>query len=134
MHSAVLAPAWRSHQNSGRGRDRRCLPTVSGRQAAKDPTSLCTCFAGWSNYGSAEEEPEIVNQLLQALADTGRCLFFDTPDELKRYLGVGLVVLSKLALLTRLKQEVRNTGSSGTFCGPMSIQSCFSPNGLVCHA
>ena len=34
----------------------------------------------------------------------GHCLLFDTLDEVKSYMGVGHVVLSKLALLTKLEK------------------------------
>ena len=35
----------------------------------------------------------------------GHCLFFDTHDKVQSYLGVGHVVLSKLALFTMLKPD-----------------------------
>ena len=35
-----------------------------GYEQPRNPASLYTCPAGWSNYASAEDEPEIANQLL----------------------------------------------------------------------
>ena len=42
----------------GRGRDCWRLHTVSRLRAAEEPASRYTCPAGWSNYASAEDEPE----------------------------------------------------------------------------
>ena len=90
----------------------------------RNPASLCMCLAGWSNCASAEDESQIANQLLQIEVGMGHCLLFDTLDEVKSYMGVGHVVLSKLALLTKLeKDEVRSTVSSGTFFGLRSTVS-----------
>ena len=62
------------------------------------------CLAGWSNYTSAEDEPQVVNQLPQTQEGMCYCLFFDTLNELQSFLGVGHVVLPKLAL-TKFKPD-----------------------------
>ena len=98
--SVVLAPAWRSHRNPGRGRDPSVFPPCYSEEQPRNPAS--TSLAGWSSHASAEEEPEFVSQLLQAQADVGHCLFFDTLDELK-LLRLGLHG-PRFALLTKLKQ------------------------------
>ena len=81
------------------------FPPCHGDVQPRNPASLFTFLVGWSNYTCAKDEAEVVNQLLQAPEGMGHCLFFDTLNEFQNYLGVGHVVLSKLALTTELKPD-----------------------------
>ena len=81
------------------------FPSVIPEDIAYSPYSLYSEFAGWSNYASAEEEPQVVADLLQAQADKGHCKFFDDMPSLCEYLGVESVVLTKLALITKPKAD-----------------------------
>ena len=69
--------------------------------STRTPESVQSELAGWSNYRSAEDEPGIVDKLLQEQAAKGHCKFFETYEELLDYLGVDDVVLSKLALISK---------------------------------
>ena len=62
-------------------------------------------MAGWSNYSSAEDEPDVVKGLLDAQAAKGHCKFFDDITSMEQYLGVDHVVLTKLALITKFKAD-----------------------------
>ena len=59
-------------------------------------------MAGWANYALAEDEPEVVAKLLEAQAAKGHCKLFDGFQQLGHFLGVGHVVLIKLAPITEL--------------------------------
>ena len=71
----------------------------------RDPYSIYSELAGWSNYSSAEDEIGIVNELLEAQEAKKHCKFFDTMDELCDYLGVDDVILTKLALISKQKPD-----------------------------
>ena len=73
--------------------------------AQMDPDELSTNMAGWSNYASAESEPAVVMELLDAQAKKGHCRFFDSEAELAEFLGVETVVLSKLALISKPRPD-----------------------------
>ena len=60
---------------------------------------------GWSKHPPADEESEVVNQLLQAHEEMGRGLLFDAADELKRYLAWNTLCCPKVAILTNLEQD-----------------------------
>jgi hypothetical protein len=81
------------------------FPRVVPDDPASNPLSLYSELAGWSNYASAEEEPQVVADLLRAQSDKGHCRFFDDMESLLEYLGVEHVVLTKLALVTKLKAD-----------------------------
>ena len=93
-----LAPAWRSHRNPRRGRDRWCLLTVSRRRAVKEPCvtedvshkMVELCFGSRKGRG---REPAVA---------TPCGLFFDALHDFNSHLGVDHVVLSQLALFTKL--------------------------------
>ena len=69
------------------------------------PEQLHTNLAGWTNYVSAENEPEVVRGLLDDQARKGHCKFFDTEDELLDFLNVDSVILSKLALISKPRPD-----------------------------
>ena len=71
----------------------------------KDPYSIYSELAGWSNYSSAEDEIGTVNEFLGAQESKGHCKFFDSMDELCNYLAVDDVVLTKLALISKQKSD-----------------------------
>ena len=69
------------------------------------PQDLHTQLEGWSNYKSAEEEPEVVGQLLREQEDKQHCRMFDTLEEALEYLHTDSAVLSKLALVTKVRAD-----------------------------
>jgi len=81
------------------------FPEVSPDEVPKDPDTLTSCVAGWSNYASAEEEPQVVMDLLQKQESKGHCKFFDSMPKLLEYLQVDSAVLTKLALITKIKGD-----------------------------
>jgi len=81
------------------------FPAVAPDEAPKNPDTLTSCVAGWTNYASAESEPQIVMELLQKQKDKGHCNFFDSMPQLCAYLQVESAVLTKLALITKVKPD-----------------------------
>ena len=81
------------------------FPPVEPGEPARRPDTLFTELAGWSNYSSAEDEPEVVASLLKAQEDKGHCRFFDSVEQLREYLGEDQVILTKLALVSKLKAD-----------------------------
>ena len=97
-------------------------PAVEPTDPVRHPDTLFSELAGWSNYSSAEDEPDVVNGLLDAQAAKGHCKFFDDITSLEQYLGVDHVVLAKLALITKYKADaLRSTALFGIFCDQTSI-------------
>ena len=60
---------------------------------------------GWENYKTAEEEPEVCIQLLDAMVEKGWSVVFEDPLEAERYLGVPGLVLNRLGLVTKVKPD-----------------------------
>jgi len=81
------------------------FPAVAPDEAPKNPDTLSSCVAGWTNYASADSEPQIVMELLQKQKDKGHCNFFDSMPQLCAYLQVESAVLTKLALITKVKPD-----------------------------
>ena len=81
------------------------FPAVVPTDPVRNPDSLFSELAGWANYASAEDEPEVVKGLLDAQAAKGHCKFFDSITDLEQYLGVDHIVLTKLALITKYKAD-----------------------------
>ena len=81
------------------------FPSVSTDDPLPDPESLYSDLAGWTNYASAEDEPGVVADLLEAQEQKGHCKFFDSMPELCEFLDVSSVVLTKLALITKEKAD-----------------------------
>jgi len=81
------------------------FPSVSPDEPPKNPDTLTSCLAGWANYASAEDEPHVVMELLQKQKTKGHCKFFDSMPQLLEYLQVESAVLTKLALITKVKAD-----------------------------
>jgi hypothetical protein len=81
------------------------FPSVEPGADLRDPEALFTDLAGWANYSSAEAEPEVVADLLESQERKGHCRFFDTLEDLCGFLDVDKVVLTKLALITKLRAD-----------------------------
>ena len=81
------------------------FPSVSTDEQPKNPDTLSSCLAGWANYASAEEEPQVVLDLLQKQESKGKCKFFDSMPQLLEHLQVDSAVLTKLALITKVKSD-----------------------------
>jgi hypothetical protein len=80
------------------------FPTVTDAEP-RDPGSLWSSGAGWTNYASAEDQPDVVDELLRTQEDRGHCRFFDTEQDLLRFLGVSSVVLSKVGLISKMRAD-----------------------------
>ncbi len=50
------------------------FPLLEHPEPARDPDFLRSELAGWANYSSAEEEPEVVNKLLGEQVALGHCM------------------------------------------------------------
>ena len=70
-----------------------------------DPNELRTEWMGWTNYISAEAEPEVVLGLLEKQRSKGHCEFFQTKEAMAAFVETDEVVLSKLALITKLRPD-----------------------------
>ena len=81
------------------------FPAVEPGSDIRDPFTIHSELAGWTNYTSAEDEPAIVKGLLDTQERKGHCKFFGSLNGLLNYLQVDEVVLSKLALITKLKPD-----------------------------
>jgi len=81
------------------------FPEVSPDESPKNPDTLTSCLARWANYASAEDEPHVVMELLQKQKAKGHCNFFDSMPQLLEYLQVDSAVLTKLALITKVKAD-----------------------------
>ena len=81
------------------------FPKVTMDETPRHPDTLYSELAGWANYASAEDEPEVVAKLLGAQEAKGHCKFFDNIQQLEEFLGVDHVVLTKLALITKFKAD-----------------------------
>eukprot|EP00971_Amphidinium_carterae_P038255 751871-Amphidinium_carterae.1 len=62
--------------------------------------------AGWTNYSSAEEAPEVVDELLNRMLEKGWAEVYENLDDLKlRYGHAGGVPLNKLGLITKVRTD-----------------------------
>ena len=73
--------------------------------STRTPESVHSELAGWSNYKSAEDAPDVVGSLLEDQEAKGHCMFFSSYEELLEYLGESEVVLSKLALISKERPD-----------------------------
>ena len=60
---------------------------------------------GWENYKTAEQEPGVCTELLEAMVKKGWSIVFDDPSEAERFLGVSGLVLNRLGLVTKVKPD-----------------------------
>ena len=81
------------------------FPPVEPTDPVRDPSTLHSELAGWTNYSSAEDEPAVVKGLLDDQEAKGHCRFFTEYGDLLKFLNVENVVLSKLGLITKLKPD-----------------------------
>ena len=81
------------------------FPPVEPTDPVRDPSTLHSELAGWTNYSSAEDEPAVVKGLLDDQEAKGHCRFFTEYGDLLKFLNVEKVVLSKLGLITKLKPD-----------------------------
>ena len=81
------------------------FPSSADNSRSRRPEALHTELAGWSNYKSADDEPDVVSKLLGDQRDKQHCVMFDTYEELLEFLGSDEAVLSKIALITKLKAD-----------------------------
>ena len=81
------------------------FPPVEPTDPVRDPSTLHSELAGWTNYSSAEDEPAVVKGLLDDQEAKGHCRFFTEYGDLLKFLNVEEVVLSKLGLITKLKPD-----------------------------
>ena len=70
-----------------------------------DHADLRTEWMGWTNYSSAEAEAGIVLELLEKQRAKGHCEFFTNKEDMVAFVGEEDVVLSKLALITKFRQD-----------------------------
>ena len=77
----------------------------SSQYACAHPVPRRSDITGWSNYRSAEDEPEVVLKLLEDQYDKRHCERFDSFEELLAFLMVDTAVLSKLALVSKTKED-----------------------------
>ena len=61
--------------------------------------------AGWTNYGSAEESPEICEEILTKMADSGWTVELTSWEEVLQFLGTDEVAINKLALVSKQKPD-----------------------------
>jgi len=67
--------------------------------------SLNSDWAGWTNYVSAETEPETVTTILDGMVDAGWADRFATLEAAKRALGCQDLVCNRLALISKLRLD-----------------------------
>ena len=86
MNAATILPGWlRDGAPIGileRIDTAGTFPPVEPEEAIRDPTTIHSELAGLTNYSSAEDEPEIVKDLLDAQESKGHCKFFDSYEDL----------------------------------------------------
>ena len=70
-----------------------------------DTEALTTPLEGWSNYRSAELEPEVAEGLLEKMVSQGWACACDSADDARDLVGHRDLVLNKLALITKHKPE-----------------------------
>ena len=108
VDAAKWLPLWlREGAPMGISRD---IPTCGVFPAAvlaatADPDSLVSQLAGWANYESAETQPDVVWELLQIQRDRKHCLFFDSHQDALDFLQTDSLVLSKLALISKERDD-----------------------------
>ena len=106
--AATVLPGWlRRGAPIGILEDIECVgvfPPVEPGEV-RDPSTLHSELAGWTNYVSAEDEPGIVMELLAAQERKHHCRFFNSYKDLTDYLGTDEAVLTKLALISKYKQD-----------------------------
>ena len=82
------------------------FPPACPQNASLDALKAFDCdLAGWANYQSAEDEPDIVKGVLRKQEAAGHCKCFDSMEKLTSYLEVDTVVLSKLALISKTRAD-----------------------------
>ena len=62
------------------------FPPVEPSDPVRDPSTLHSELAGWTNYSSAEDEPAVVRGLLDDQEAKGHCRFFTEYSGLLRFL------------------------------------------------
>ena len=80
------------------------FPSIDSTETM-DPLQLSSVLAGWANYASAEAESEVVAKLLGEQEAKGHCKFFDSKPDMLQYFQVPSVVLTKLALISKVKTD-----------------------------
>ena len=81
------------------------FPAVTPEEAPRDPAMLASVLQGFENNTSAEEQPQIVAELLTEQQSKGHCTFFDTHDEVVQYQDGQTPILTKLALISKQKED-----------------------------
>ena len=61
--------------------------------------------AGWTNYRSAEDEPELTCSLLDAMVDKRWADKFSTWPQVEEALGTEEIIMNRLALISKLKPD-----------------------------
>ena len=80
-------------------------PQVDGScWTAKALRTLERSSEGWSNYKSADEEPEEVQKLLDKAESQRFCRYFDSLEELAAFIG-SYPILNKLGLVSKVKAD-----------------------------
>ena len=81
------------------------FPVVPRQMATQEAeTTTLSSLEGWNNYGSAEEENEELQRLVQDYVERGFCHIEADPTKVQHELG-RLPIVNKLGVITKTKEE-----------------------------
>jgi hypothetical protein len=81
------------------------FPAVRAKDRPGELKKLVTELEGFSNYSSANGNPEIVEALIEGYASEGWCKIFASHAELASFLGTRDITYNKMALISKPKAD-----------------------------
>ena len=81
------------------------VPPVEAPTAEGDLSSLATDFDAFSNYSSAEEQPQVCLSLLRRMCDKGWALEVGSIHEAQQAVNHPDLVMSRLALISKTRAD-----------------------------